>query len=54
MTLQQREPGYLCSYQLSPSEGGWRGTWRDTNGASGTVVLIQARKPHPIELDLDL
>ncbi|MEM9801425.1 MAG: hypothetical protein AAGA20_13950, partial [Planctomycetota bacterium] len=38
--LQQREPGYVCSYQLSPSRhGAWNGTWRDSRGRTGTARL---------------
>ncbi|MEM1448799.1 MAG: hypothetical protein AAF726_06210 [Planctomycetota bacterium] len=38
--LQQREPGYVCSYQLSPSvHDSWDGTWRDSKGRTGTVRL---------------
>lgn len=41
--LQQREPGYLCSYQLSSSRlGAWDGTWRDSRGRTGSVRLWPA------------
>lgn len=40
VTLAQREPGYTCTYQLSlVSNGELQGTWRDVNGAAGTIVL---------------
>jgi len=48
LLLQQREPGYVCSYQLSSSGPGWVGTWRDSRGRSGTAKL--ARSP----LDFDV
>ena len=43
LMLQQREPGYVCAYQLSPEgERGWSGTWRDSQGRAGTVALEPA------------
>lgn len=39
LILQQREPGYLCSYQLGATAGGWSGTWRDSRGRAGTAVV---------------
>ncbi|MCA8951558.1 MAG: hypothetical protein KDE27_18775 [Planctomycetes bacterium] len=42
VTLVQREADYACSYQMTPAgDGCWHGTWRDTNGAAGTVVLTR-------------
>lgn len=41
--LQQREPGYVCSYQLSASpHESWDGTWRDSKGRTGSVRLWPA------------
>lgn len=40
MMLQQREAGYVCSYQLTfDGRRSWRGTWRDSKGRAGTVTL---------------
>lgn len=40
LLLQQREPGYVCSYQLSRTDAErWHGTWRDSRGGTGTVML---------------
>ena len=41
LLLQQREPGYVCSYQLTSAGAGWLGTWRDSRGASGTAKLAR-------------
>lgn len=42
--LQQREPGYVCSYQLSPSVlDSWDGTWRDSEGRTGSARLWPAQ-----------
>lgn len=47
LLLQQREPGYVCSYQLSSSGPGWSGTWRDSRGGCGTVSLS---RPEPARI----
>lgn len=40
LLLVQREADYACSYQLQGADdGGFLGTWCDTRGASGTVVM---------------
>ena len=39
LILQQREPGYVCSYQLGRAGLGWSGTWRDNRGRAGTAAL---------------
>lgn len=39
LLLQQREPGYVCSYQLGRAGLGWSGTWRDSRGRAGTAAL---------------
>lgn len=39
LILQQREAGYVCSYQFTAAHKGWKGTWRDSRGRSGTAIL---------------
>ena len=39
LILQQREPGYVCSYHLGRAGLGWSGTWRDSRGRAGTAAL---------------
>lgn len=40
LMLQQREPGYVCAYQLTEiRDRRWAGTWRDSQGRRGTVAL---------------
>ncbi len=42
LLLQQREAGYLCSYQLQPQDDGtWLGTWLDSRDRKGTVRLTR-------------
>lgn len=48
--LEQREPGYVCRYQLLPTvtdgaEETWAGTWHDSEGRSGDVVLERLPSP---------
>jgi len=50
LLLQQREPGYVCSYQLTSKGAGWLGSWRDSRGASGTARLARVS----FDLDLDV
>lgn len=39
--LQQREPGYVCAYQLHVVEDRLEGTWADTSGGGGTAVMVR-------------
>jgi hypothetical protein len=42
LTLRQIEEGYTCSYQITCGYGAISGTWRDTRGGGGDVVLQAA------------
>ncbi len=41
LTLQQREQGYVCSYQAFDAGGEIRGVWHDTQNRSGTFRLLR-------------
>lgn len=41
LSLEQRESGYVCSYQAIDSGGEIRGVWHDTRGGSGDFRLLK-------------
>ena len=41
LTFQQREEGYVCSYQAFDAGGEIRGVWHDTQNRSGTFRLLR-------------
>ncbi len=41
LSFQQRENGYLCSYQATLTDGPIVGVWHDTQNRSGTFRLLK-------------
>ena len=41
LSFQQRENGYVCSYQATLTEGPILGVWHDTRSRSGTFRLLK-------------